>query len=326
MPGSSPTTEDAAATATGSSAVTEPIDRRRGGKAAERIARFAAIEAAKPAEEPKFKQRTDWDDRAVKTYAPTTEVAWRDSQQWFIEFLTHPDILIAGSEEEALKYFTPHGPPPLTNRVLRMYLEYTARTRPGRTSNLLSYRSLLTYLTRLAGALNYYSGHGIEPTVMTNAHTYIVSPMIRRKLLSTELADKPLFIPQDITRVLRGLCTPRYMASFQDTRVPMLIALYLTLAIDCSGRVGEMLNNTTEKKCNLNRVLCWKDITVYAFPPADPSSPSSPAIFKADVRFHGLKGSIADPTKQKTIPLRLLPLDLAAEDSLRWLLNLALID
>lgn len=127
---------------------------------------------------------------------------------------------------------------------------------------------------------------------------------------------------QDVTLLLRALLTVEYMATHRHTRAILYIALFLNLAVDCSGRIGELLiigGKLCEGKC-----LRWRDIEIYAFRLADGN-----ITLKASVRYANLKGSSGQATKEqraKVIPLRLMPLHLAAEDSLRLLVTLGMID
>jgi hypothetical protein len=93
---------------------------------------------------------------------------------------------------------------------------------------------------------------------------------------------------------------------------------YLSLATDCSGRVGEFLDTYGKRK--KPTFLCWRHVTITAF-----RTPAGVTL-RGTIRFENLKDSNSDLNKHKTIPLRLLPLELASEDSFRLLLVLGLID
>lgn len=97
----------------------------------------------------------------------------------------------------------------------------------------------------------------------------------------------------------------------------MLIALYLRLVLDYTRRVGELLDGASSAKLRYpDRYFRRKYITLYAF--SATVYKLCPATFMADVLFKGLKSRVPDLSKSKTIPLRLLPLGLAAEYLLRW--------
>jgi hypothetical protein len=73
-------------------------------------------------------------------------------------------------------------------------------------------------------------------------------------------------------------------------------------------------------KTDNNKHLKWSQVSFYAFP-----TPAGVTV-RANIAFEDVKNNKLDPNKHKTIPLRLLPLSLTAENSLRMLLVLGFID
>jgi hypothetical protein len=73
-----------------------------------------------------------------------------------------------------------------------------------------------------------------------------------------------------------------------------------------------------------DRHLRVGDIDLYAFSGTDAAADD--VVLEAKLSFKCLKGSGADPTGHKTIPLKFLLLEMAAEDTLRILITLQLID
>lgn len=124
--------------------------------------------------------------------------------------------------------------------------------------------------------------------------------------------EKGLTSDKDVTAILRALFTVEHMATLQTTRHILYTALFFNLAVDCSGRVGELLLGSG-KKAREGNLLRWKHVEFYAFPI------TGGLTNKAKLRFLPFG-------RNKAIPLRLLSLRLAAEDSLRLLTKLAMID
>ena len=108
------------------------------------------------------------------------------------------------------------------------------------------------------------------------------------------------------------------MATYRFARSILYTALFINLAVDCSGRVSEFVYTpgTNKGKC-----LPGNPIQLFAF------RRKGQITLQARVRFTDLKGSYGTTEERsKIIPLRLLPLELAAEDSLRQLVILGMID
>ena len=160
------------------------------------------------------------------------------------------------------------------------------------------------------------AGNALEPEILDSVHTWIQSYLVPNQMLSTLSHNK--FVCHDITLLVQTLFSVRYMVTFTNTRYPLQIALFLTLLIDYAGRVSEFIAHG--KIRYRQKMLRWCHTSFYAF-----CTPGG-IVLKASVRFNDLKNTVFDPSKHKTIPLRFLPLELAAEDSLRLLITVAFID
>ncbi|KAI9796550.1 MAG: hypothetical protein M1833_006114 [Piccolia ochrophora] len=293
---------------------------------AERLAaKLTASEAAKPPGQ-RLVERDDFDQHIYSQVWIARANDLANMKQWFMDFVTHPAIQICTKAEDAQRFFSAGGPP-FTSRILRMYLEAQAETRVGQVTSQISYRTLISHLYLLISVAKRYQ-NPIELDVIEAAHNWIIGPLVQRGLVSTVERRKPMIIGNDLTSITQAVFSIAFMATFGDTRIPLLFGLYLGLAVDCCGRVSELLARSMkrtrltkhqEKKC-----FRWGHVEIYAFPSTKDAREA--VTFKAKLQFDLLKSPFFDPTKTKTIPLRLLPPELASQDSLRLLIILALID
>jgi hypothetical protein len=151
-------------------------------------------------------------------------------------------------------------------------------------------------------------------------HEWIdVSLVPKGLLLSTSTLLKQVAMPADLTLLRNTLFQTDYLSTFADCRSPLQFALFLSMVVDWSGRAGQLIAPSNKKTDN-NKHLKWLQIAFFAFP-----TPAGVTV-RANTTFGDLKDKIFNPNKYKVTPLRLLPLSLAGEDSLRMLLVIGLID
>jgi hypothetical protein len=136
--------------------------------------------------------------------------------------------------------------------------------------------------------------------------------------LNTVSREKTLTLPKDVTAILRKLFSIDYMTKFSSTRNELYLSLFINLAVDCCSRISEILAPGDTQ--HGDRCLRVEHIKLYAV------RLDGRVTLQAKVQYKGPKGRTLARNKQKTIPLRLLPLELAAEDTLRQLVTLLLID
>lgn len=192
-----------------------------------------------------------------------------------------------------------------------------------------STRSLRSLVLNLFGAAEE-AGNPVDRDVRKNTLLWIDGELLQRGLAHRISRKKPVATPQDITSFIRHLFTPQFMCTLPTTRDTLLIALFSCLMIDCGGRASEFVRPSmsieTQKayaKEHAGKVFTWGNVEVFAFAP-DVSG--DPVVLQARLGFRSIKDSGNKGYKTKTIPLRLLPVNLVAEDSLFWLLTLGLID
>ncbi|KAJ9641412.1 hypothetical protein H2199_005382 [Coniosporium tulheliwenetii] len=90
------------------------------------------------------------------------------------------------------------------------------------------------------------------------------------------------------------------------------------MATDCCSRVSELIAPGNPQ--NGDKCLRWSHVELFAF------QEEAGITLMAKITYEGLKGRGIDLTRRKVIPLRLLPLELAAEDTLFQLIIVGLID
>lgn len=132
------------------------------------------------------------------------------------------------------------------------------------------------------------------------------------------MTSSKLMASRDVTTLLSALFSVEFMATFNTTRDVLQLGLFINLAVDCCGRVSELV--APGSISNGDKCLRWGHVEFFAF------QVNGMVEISAKVAFAGLKGPGIDSKRHKTIPLRILPLELAAEDSLLQLITIGLID
>lgn len=203
--------------------------------------------------------------------------------------------------------------------VLRRWLECESYRRPGKRKGAkLHYNTLHSHVDKLC-LLFKRAQNPIEERLGRELHEWIDASLVPKGLLSTAAPLKQVAMPADLTLLRDTLFQTDYLSTFADCRSPLQFALFLSLVVDCSRRAGELIASSNKKTDN-NKHLKWSQISFFAFP-----TPAGVTV-RANITFGDLKDKSFNPNKYKVTPLRLLPLSLAGEDSLRMLLISGLID
>ena len=294
---------------------------------AKRAAKLTAIEAAK-APEDRLINRKDFDIPVTELFTAKHQRYHNNIKRCFMEFLIHPDVHLCSSEEEAEKYFRPNGTP-FTMRVCRMWLEGKATVRVGLVNDKLTIRTMLDHMYALQGSARQ-AGNPMDDEIVSNCTAWIYSSLLSRELVTTAKRQKHFVIHGDMTLLTQAIFSVEFIATLEITRTPLLMGLYLNLFLDCNSQPGELLDGSDEDNKIFDpnvplmlvkdKTFRWSNVSIYAFP-----DKAKRVTFLAKVFFPELKSG-AEVTESKTTQLRLLPLELAAEDSLRLLMILALVD
>lgn len=293
--------------------------------ASKRAKKLAAIEAAKDPQDRLVNR--DWDDEVQRKIGILTLNQQNRAKTLFYEFAASPDIKILDSREHAESFFTPHGEK-FTCRLLKAFMEACALTTSGTIRDIPSVRSLEGTLKGLCGAART-ANNPVDRLVKADTLLWIRSDLVRRNLAHWQQGEKPVALAKDVSQFLRHFLDPKYCSSQLTTRDVLTYVLTVNLMIDCNSRISELTrpSMSTEswkawKVENREKIFTWKYVELYAFP----ASRTKTQQLQARITFKGLKNTGQKGNREKGIPLRLLPLEFAAEDSLRWLVILGLID
>jgi hypothetical protein len=111
-------------------------ERRRAANKAKEKHKLAEVDAALPDNEKLLSAARVWDTQYFAQVSLTRQKEYDMIRGWFLDFVTDESLNILGvrcSVEEAKKYFlAPPQAKVVTTKVLRMFLEYLAKSRTGR--------------------------------------------------------------------------------------------------------------------------------------------------------------------------------------------------
>jgi hypothetical protein len=158
---------------------------------------------------------------------------------------------------------------------------------------------------------------------------WIQSDLAVRGLACHNQRTKLVVLPEDFSTFIRAFFDTEYLTATQyTTRNALNFVLCANMMLDCSSRISELLrpalsNDDWEayKKKGKDNLFTWGRVELFAFPGVD-----CRVELRARLTYCGLKNTGQKGNKIKVLPIRLLPLYMAAEDTLRWLLILGLID
>lgn len=296
--------------------------------AQKRAQKLAAQQAALPPEE-RIINRTDWDEHFSTQVAVSTHRSQQRVQELFVEVTTDPNVAICHTKEEAMAYFKPNGTP-FTCEVLRKFVEAAAASKTGRIQETISRITIISELVSLIGVAKH-SGNPMLREVKQMTFQYIDGPLLDKQLVHNETMEKQTPMPQDLSEFLRCLFQPQFMNSLQTTRETLLIALFTLLMIDCSARPIELLHPTMSRadqaryaKQHVKKFFTWERVQVYAF--RRPHQEGGRVYLQARIKFLDIKNPLHKGSREKSVPLRMLPPHLLMEDTVFWLTILGLID
>ena len=193
--------------------------------------------------------------------------------------------------------------------------------------------ALVKKMSTLFGAAKFH-GNPMERNVKSNIIIWIHTDLKHRGLVHDNRKHKSTPLPTDISAMLRRFFSVEYLvATMKTTRAALNFALSLGLMLDCNNRISELLDDTdvpvelrrARAKERDGKAFTWKRVELYAF---RDDNEQCQVKLQARLTFTKLKNPhhMTSGPRQKIIPLRLLPLELAAEDTLRWLIVLGLMD
>lgn len=293
-----------------------------------RLEKLAAQQATVPESE-RLINRTDFNKHVARPVSVLTRQSQKNSRLAFVTTMSSPSVGHFNDVQSAEGMFQIGGPQ-FTCDLLRQFLEASALSRGGTLlDDVQSTRSLRLLIMNLFGAAQA-SGNPVDKEVKKNTLLWIDGDLVPRGLAHRVARKKPVALPQDITAFIQRLFDPRFMCTLPTTRDPLLIVLFTCLMVDCACRTSELLrpsmseeNQKAYASEHPEKIFVWESIEVFAFPP---SAEGQSVELQARLTFQSMKDTGNKGYKTKVIPLRLLPSEYAAEDSLFWLITLGLID
>ncbi|MCJ1391374.1 hypothetical protein MMC18_004238 [Xylographa bjoerkii] len=156
-------------------------------------------------------------------------------------------------------------------------------------------------------------------------HTYWVSVIVAKEEgLTRKIKVKPFAYGKDMQKIMQTLFSPAHIATFRNTHEVLLIALFINIISDNSGRIGELLatrRGTKKGKTTRSNVLRWgQDVKIWVMR-NNRGVPELGGTFTTTVSKQA-----GHKLLRKGTPLFLTPPNLALQDSLRLLVTLALIE
>jgi len=205
-------------------------------------------------------------------------------------------------------------------KLIRQYLLYVATSRTGFIESTLSIYTMEQYTRRFLSAVEWYQMRPIDIEIRQQVLWWVAGPLRLEASLHNKVKSKPIARMPDVRILLRTLYSGLSLCSFGTMRSVLYLNLFINLAIDSCGRIGEIVPSS---KAPPEQCLVWDNIEFWVKPPLD--GETTPRFY-AIVNFIWLKGKRLDPGEYKKICPRLLSPKFAFEDSLRLLLYVALIE
>jgi hypothetical protein len=288
---------------------------RRLTPAEKRSARFKEAQSSLTPDQ-LLEQKAQNEAPASSPLVAATLAELRNAKKWFLEFLKdiHPEI------NADAEYFAPDaGLPDPT--LLREYARYIVRSRVGHISTKLSVHTIQHYMRLLVAVLQRECNHDkfSISTIRAELSEFVRVDLAKQEGLDTARHTKAVAHCDDVTRIVTMLYDANYLTTFPNMRIVLNLNLYILLVIDVCGRGGEIARSYARPE---HMCLRWSDISFVLI-----QRPDDEWHIEAHVKIQWSKGQTTDSSAYRTIPLAgLLPMTMATQDTLRLLLNLALMD
>ncbi|KAK2751369.1 hypothetical protein FQN55_001106 [Onygenales sp. PD_40] len=287
---------------------------RRERNKAKSAARLAQYEEEHPTDN--IFERTDLNNLVHKPLSDARRFQLAQAKDWFTEFWHSRAQKSPDTEDDVNKFFTPQGPS-IPLEYVRQYCSWLVRVRKGLISSTLSLNTLHAYTDRILSAIEYYQITHLDSDFKEQTMWWIDNDLAPKSNLSKIMKPKPIARSAEVDILLQTLYTDQSLCSYNHLRDVLYINLFLNLAVDSCGRIGEIVCAGKSKK---EHCLHWGDVELWA------KQTDGALKIEALVTFHWLKGRRDDPNEYKQIPLRLLPPQFVFHDTLRLLLFVALLE
>ena len=279
-----------------------------------RMARFEAAQAALSPEQLELQAQQNRTSSKPKL-SKLTILEHEKSEQWFREFMQHqhPDVDVDQT------FFTPGNAVNLTFPVFKEYARYLSRSRLGQLSEKPTVMTIRYYTSMIMEIVERKSLSRLYH-IRKEVHDFVGNELAEQEGLQRLMHPKAVAFSADVTFILSKMYEPQFLATFSNMRTVLNLTLYINLIIDLCGRGGEIARHPLKEK---HMCLHWEDIEFYTFRNKDQDE----LDIRMNIKVRWSKNHTLDDWKYKTIPFpRLLPNSMALEDSLRLILNLALMD
>lgn len=230
---------------------------------AKRKAKFQEAEARK-APEDRITVRNDLDTLVRQAASANKHRLMKQTVQWFTEFYIEGLDEPLGTEADVQAFFSAKGPViPMT--VIRQYFLWIATSRQGLIESTLSIYTMREYLLRFLSTVEWYQIRCIEKEVRQQVALLLEQNLAEEAGLHRNVKPKPIARLADITILLETLYTDVSLCSFGTMRGVLYLDLFINLAIDSCGRIGEIV---CASKAPKEQCLRWEDVELWAKRPA----------------------------------------------------------
>jgi hypothetical protein len=264
-------------------------------------------------EDKRLLTRKDLDDIAVRFVCAATLHAYAYIVRWFEQFTTE---VLGLPVETAHQYFQRGGSLP-TLKVIRQFLFFLADGGCGARGGKVARITIEGYATSFFGVLRYCNRPHDRDT-REQIYLWIRYNLTDElELQKGQILSKPVAYATDVTLILSKLYSPLGLRGCMSMRLVLNMSMFINFMVDTCGRAHEIVSTIRYP----NLYLRWRDVKIYVFKSAEGG-----IEFTGNLRLTNMKGMKDEPDKWKEVPLKLMPVKLCFEDSLRLILLAALID
>ncbi|KAI9170914.1 hypothetical protein HJFPF1_00391 [Paramyrothecium foliicola] len=275
-------------------------------RAEERRRRVAAAEAAL-SPQALLEERQAWGKKHPSLHTSLTNQQRATIKRWFVEFLAdrHPDI------DANATFFTPGSPAPKLAIFHESFWENHEQNQP---------KSLEGYMNILLSLMEDEGEHSRMNHFRREVKNYITNDISQREGLSTMMKLKPVAHLEDINLMVNKLYDPEFLETFVDMRQVLNFTLLCALTIDVCGRGSGLARNPNQAE---HMCLRWGDVSFTSFQSVDNDNFDIQMI----ITIRWGKSMSLDESRYRCYTFsQLLPAEMALQDSLRLMINLALMD
>ncbi|KAG5745032.1 hypothetical protein H9Q70_012278 [Fusarium xylarioides] len=233
------------------------------------------------------------------------------SKKWFIEFMEdeHPEV------DAQAEFFASDSHWP-DHVLLKEYSRYLARSRVGRLADTLKVNTIIGHISCLLWSMERESNRFLNSDLRKQMSFFISNNLAIQDGLTMEAEPKLSASSKDVSFIVSKLYEPEYLGTFGSMRAVPNITLYMMLIIDTCGRRGGFIGLLLRPE---HMCLQWEDAQFYCFQ----SVQDDVFDIRVNLKIRWAKNTTLDDSQFKIIPLvRLLPISMAFEDTLRLLVNI----